>query len=436
MENDRVIIIGAGITGIGAALRLEEMKIPYLIIEKEKRAGGLCRTESKNGFLFDYTGHLLHFKSEEFKRIILKILDGNIENRERNAWIYSNNVYTKYPYQMNLYRLPDHVITECLVKYCNAIFTLKQEEPKTYEDWINQNFGEGIGKHFFIPYTQKMLKMHPKQLLPETGGRFVPKANLEGMIKGAISDQEKYSKGYNAQFLYPSFGGIEQIITGLTKKLSIDMNEKVISIDINRKIVKTNKNRDLNFKYIISTEPLPELVQSLQSVPNEIKNFGKKLNWISVYNINIGINKKVNRKHWIYFPEEEFCFYRIGFPHNFSKNVTPKGCGSIYLELSYKSTSINKNAYFQKSVDNLIRLKVIQSEKDIIEDNNIDIPYAYVIYERDTIKNVCKINGFLEHNNIYTAGRFGGWNYFSMEDSFIDGKHASDKVIDRINNLN
>jgi protoporphyrinogen oxidase len=435
MENSSVIVIGAGISGIGAALRLKKLNIPYLILEKEKRPGGLCRTESKNGFLFDYTGHLLHFKNDAFKRKILKILDGNIENQERNAWIYSNNVYTKYPYQMNLFRLPENVITECLVKYCNAIFTSKVKEPDTYEDWINQNFGEGIGKHFFIPYTKKMLKMHPKQLLPETGGRFVPKANLEGMIRGAITDQEKYAKGYNAQFLYPSFGGIETIIDGLSKDLLIKTNEKVISIDINKKCITTSKNRILNFEYIISTEPLPDLIQSLKSIPEEINNFGKKLNWISVYNINIGINNKINGKHWIYFPEEEYCFYRIGFPHNFSKNVTPKGCGSIYLELSYKNKSFNKNAHFQKSVNDLIRLNVIENQNSIIESNNIDIPYAYV-FEKDTLKNVKKINEFLEYNNIYTAGRFGAWNYFSMEDSFIDGEHASDKVVNRIKNLN
>jgi protoporphyrinogen oxidase len=81
-------------------------------------------------------------------------------------------------------------------------------------------------------------------------------------------------------------------------------------------------------------------------------------------------------------------------------------------------------------------LNVIENQNSIIESNNIDIPYAYVIFEKDTLKNVKKINEFLEYNNIYTAGRFGAWNYFSMEDSFIDGEHASDKVVNRIKNLN
>jgi UDP-galactopyranose mutase len=429
MDNRNVLIIGAGITGIGAALRMEELNIPYIIVEKEKRAGGLCRTESEDGFLFDYTGHLLHFKNDDFKKRITRILDGNVEYRERNAWIYSNTVFTKYPYQMNLYGLPENVILECLVQYCDSIYSNEKLSPDTYEDWIIQNFGKGIGKHFFVPYTKKMLKMHPRLLLPETGGRFVPKANLEGMLKGALFDQKKYSKGYNANFVYPAFGGIETIIRGLTKALPVNTEEKVIEVDLKNKTVKTEKKRLLKFNYLISTQPLPELVHSIKDVPEEIEECSKKLNWISVFNINFGIHNKNCKKHWIYFPEKEFCFYRIGFPHNFSKNVSPKGCGSVYLEISFKKNSrFNKNECIGKCVENMVHLKLIENDSNIKAIKNLDIPYAYVIYEKDTFKNVKKIKEYLQQNGVFTVGRFGGWEYFSMEDSFIDGQKTGNKI--------
>lgn len=431
MNVDDVLIIGAGITGIGAALRMEELKIPYTIIEKESRTGGLCRTESKGGFLFDYTGHLLHFKNPEFKKRILRILDGNLEYRERNAWIFSNTVFTRYPFQMNLYGLPENVIIECLLHYCDALYSYDKPLPETYEDWIIQNFGKGIGKHFFIPYTKKMLKMHPRLLLPETGGRFVPKANLEGMLQGAFFDQKKYPMGYNASFFYPAHGGIETIINGLTTKMKVNTAEKVIEIDLKNRVVKTSKNRDFKFRYLISTQPLPELANSIKNKPAEIEKCSKRLNWISIFDVNFGLTKKNCNKHWVYFPEKEFSFYRIGFPHNFSKSVTPGGCGSVYIENSYKKNSkINKDATIGKCVDDMVYLKLIDNDSNIKEIQTIDIPYAYVIYEKDTLFDVKIIKEYLRKNGVFTAGRFGGWEYFSMEDSFIDGQKTGDKIRD------
>ena len=434
MNVDEVLIIGAGIAGTGAALRMEELKIPYTIIEKENRAGGLCRTESKSGFLFDYTGHLLHFKNPEFKKRILRILEGNIEYRERDAWIFSNTVFTRYPFQMNLYGLPENVVIECLLHYCDAIYSKENQAPQTYEDWIIQNFGKGIGKHFFIPYTKKMLKMHPRLLRPETGGRFVPKADLPGMLQGALFDQKKYSMGYNANFVYPACGGIETIIKGLTKNLTVNTDEKAIEIDLKNKIVKTDKNRALKFRSLISTQPLPELINSVKNIPAEIEDCSKRLKWISIFDINFGLNKKSCKKHWVYFPEKKFSFYRMGFPHNFSKSVTPGGCGSVYIEISYKKNSrINKDENIGKCVDDLVNLKLIDNDSNIKEIQTLDIPYAYVIYEKDTFSDVKKIKEYLRKNDVYTAGRFGGWEYFSMEDSFIDGQKTGDRVREHLN---
>jgi UDP-galactopyranose mutase len=431
MEKTTVLIIGAGIAGIGAALRLKELKIPFIISEKEARPGGLCRTEEKNSFFFDYTGHLLHFKDENFKKKIYTILNKNIEHKDRSAWIYSKNVLTKYPFQMNLYGLPESVIVECITKYCEALFAAEKKEPESYEDWIIQNFGWGIGSNFLIPYTKKMLKLDPKILLPETGGRFVPKANLEGMIYGAITDKNTYSLGYNAKFDYPSIGGIESIIKGLIKGIDIRTSEKITTVNIAEKIALTSKKKEIKFKYMISTAPIPELVKSIHSVPTVINECSSCLNWISVHDINLGINKKIARKHWIYFPEEKFCFYRIGFPNNFSSYVVPKGCSSIYIEISHKNKSkINESVYYKKCLEALIELKLIKDENNIIETQHLKIPYAYVIYEKGTLEKVRKIKAFLEMNRILTAGRFGNWEYFSMEDSYLDGKKCCDKIVE------
>lgn len=91
------LIIGGGPTGLSAAFHLQS---DYLFVEKEKELGGLCKSISESGFTFDYAGHIL-FTSDEYvlKTLYPMLLGSNIHWQNREAWIYSKNVYTRYPFQ-------------------------------------------------------------------------------------------------------------------------------------------------------------------------------------------------------------------------------------------------------------------------------------------------------------------------------------------------
>ncbi len=62
-----ILIIGAGLAGLSTAYHLGS-KDGYQICEKEGEVGGLCRSYEKDGFTFDYTGHLLHLRNEYTER--------------------------------------------------------------------------------------------------------------------------------------------------------------------------------------------------------------------------------------------------------------------------------------------------------------------------------------------------------------------------------
>ena len=67
-----IVIIGAGLTGLSTAYHLSDL--PYSVFDSEKEIGGLCRSVKQNGFIFDYTGHLLHIKNPYTKNFIESIL--------------------------------------------------------------------------------------------------------------------------------------------------------------------------------------------------------------------------------------------------------------------------------------------------------------------------------------------------------------------------
>ena len=194
-----IAIIGAGVTGLSVAYFLEQMNFfDYDLFEKENRVGGLCRSEKINGYIFDYTGHLLHVRDPYVEKLIKKLLGENIHCQERKAWIYYKNRYIPYPFQVNLHRLPSTIIKECLVDFIKA----KYESRKTFrnfKEWAYTTFGDGIAKHFMIPYNEKLWTIPSENLSCEWIKDFVPQPSLEEVVEGALGISNK-KFGYNPFF--------------------------------------------------------------------------------------------------------------------------------------------------------------------------------------------------------------------------------------------
>ena len=114
MSQTKIVILGAGLTGLSAAGHLQRKGMACSVCEKENQVGGLCRSKKINSFTFDYDGHLLHFKHKYTLNFVRNLLGDNLVRQKRNSWVYSHNRYIPYPFQANLYRLPSSALKECL----------------------------------------------------------------------------------------------------------------------------------------------------------------------------------------------------------------------------------------------------------------------------------------------------------------------------------
>ncbi len=428
---EQVVIIGAGLAGLAAATRLKREGFAYLIFEKEERIGGLCRTERKNGFLFDYTGHLLHFRKDIFKSLVFSFKEPVLESKKRNAWVFSQGTFTRYPFQANLYGLPSDIIIDCIYEYSRRHFNPYTGPINNFDQWIDACFGSGIARHFLIPYNTKLYRRAPSELTPDCAGRFIPDSDLKLLLRGALTENKEYL-GYNTSFYYPSNGGIMAVAENLGKGIPVNTGEKVIKIKTGKKKILTSKGREVCYSRIVSTQPLNELIESCDDGDvDRIRDYARYLRFVSVLNINLGISGKITDKHWIYVPEEKFVFHRIGFSHNFSANMAPYGYSSISIEISYDPLrGIDKRRAIEESIESLLAMKVINTREQVVQVYTIDIPYAYVIFDHKRKECLKAVGDYLRRKDIYTAGRFGSWDYFSMEDAFMDGwKVAEEKVI-------
>ncbi len=201
---DKIVIIGAGLTGLSAAYHLENKgHYNFKIYEKDALPGGLCRSVVQDGFTFDYTGHLLHISDSYFESLINKFIGKeNLNTINRRSFIYSQDTFTNYPYQTNLFGLPQNVIDECIKGFINRP---KKLASNNFYDWAVSKFGIGMAKHFFIPYQTKIFDYDINKVTASWTGRFVPQTSLKQIIDGATKCPAP-AVGYNSTFFYPKHG--------------------------------------------------------------------------------------------------------------------------------------------------------------------------------------------------------------------------------------
>ena len=156
-----VVILGGGLTGISTAIHL---RAPWLLFEKEERLGGHARTDERDGYRFDKTGHWLHLRDPGVKTLVDELLPGQMAPIARRARIFSHGVLTRYPFQANLHGLPPEVIKECLLGVVEAKLGTAEGEPDNFEEYCLRHFGAGISKHFMIPYNEKIWGVHPREI--------------------------------------------------------------------------------------------------------------------------------------------------------------------------------------------------------------------------------------------------------------------------------
>ena len=429
------VIIGAGIAGLSAGYHAQLKGIDYSVYESEGAVGGLCRTIKKDGFLFDYSGHLLHLKAPYFQTLVKSLLGDNLHVLERKACIYSNGVFTRYPFQANLYGLPPEVIKECLLEFVKA-YCGKEDLPtssyKTFHDWIVAKLGAGIGNHFMFPYNEKLWTVPTKELTCEWMSEYVPRPSLDEIFNGTFSDQEK-GFGYNASFWYPKHGGIQALCSALTAKISnIHLNEKVVGINQKRKTVTFVSGHKTSYKQLVNTMPLNKLVKFLSApVPNAIVAAADALRHNSVLIINLGVRGgNLTDKHWIYLPEKKFTAYRVGVYSNFSPSMAPAGTTSYYVEIAYQQAgNIDKDATVKKAVKEMIDLGLVRSLDDILVQHIADVDCAYVIYDSTCTENQKIIFDYLNSCGIASIGRYGNWEYTGMEEALMQGKTTIDQMV-------
>ncbi|MEI7909904.1 MAG: FAD-dependent oxidoreductase [Verrucomicrobiota bacterium] len=433
------LIIGAGLTGLSCALHLASGE--YLLVEREHEPGGIVRTRSKgDGFHCDGTGHWLHLRNPYVKDLVYRALGDNIVEYQRRALIHSKGVFTRFPFQANLDGLPREVVLECLVDLWKTRhpedFGLEPPSapPASFAECILRLFGAGIARHFMTPYNEKLLGVPLAEVSARYAERFVPKPSIEDILNGAFG-QSKESLGYNASFIYPRNGGIGALPKALESLLPQPPTYglRLVSVNLAAKLATFSDGSQVRYDKLVNTIPLVDFLRLCSDLPHAVGEAGGRLRASTVHYFDVGVRgpgAAGSDAHWVYFPEPEFVFYRVGSYSAVHQALAPAGCRSYYVEISggYEAYRERPDELRERVREDLIRGQILSPDDEILLMDLCEIPYAYVVFDSHYEASRAEVLEALAGMDVHSCGRWGGWNYGGMEDAMWEGIQCARQI--------
>jgi len=462
-DSCQILILGSGPTGLGAAYRLNKIQFnDYVVIDKSDLPGGLSVTKKDaQGFLWDMGGHVLFSHYKEFDEMLDETLGDEWQWHVRESWVWMRDRFVPYPLQHNSHMLPKTESLGCardltvrkllsstggiwdhcpdkIKKLARPFFDLKKATD--FENWLQSKFGQQLFESFLKPYNEKVWAQPLSKMNSVWVGERVALPNWESLLKGFLLGRSTETWGPNYQFRFPTFGGTGAIWQRLYESLPRDhflFSKSILSVDANKKLVRLSDSSELKYDKLISTIALDDLLKLVAVGDRKIEGDRHvDLLYSSTSVLGIGLKGQppaaLKTKNWIYFPEEQFPFYRMTVFSNYSPyNVPlPGEHWSLLLEVASSEHRPKPTELMEKCVSSLENVGWLHSQ-NILSRAEYFLPKGYPtpFLERDNT--LSEVQPWLESLDIFSRGRFGGWKYevSNQDHSFMQGYEIADRLV-------
>jgi len=419
----KIVILGGGPTGLGAAYRLKELGYTnFQLYERSPFLGGLASSFTDSaGFTWDIGGHVMFSHYKYYDQVFDRLMGSDYQLNMRECWVRMFDSWVPYPFQNNIRYLPKEVCCECLVGLIEAQTKRDHKSAKNFREFMDAVFGDGIVKHFMRPYNFKVWA-HPAELMnKEWIGERVAVVDVNRAIRNVVIGADDFGWGPNNQFKFPLFGGTGEFYRRFAKPLEghVNLNKAVDFINIRRKEIRFRDGQVIGYDTLIAAMPLDKLCNDVLNgeVPREIKKATAGLRHSGGYMVGVGLRQpSPSTKSWMYFPEDNCPFYRATYLSNYSPRMTPDKDRhySLLCETSYSEFKpVDGRRIVDDTIRGLINAGLInERDQDDIVDTwvyHADYSYPTPSVERDAI--LAQAIPFLERHGVFSRGRFGMWKY-------------------------
>jgi protoporphyrinogen oxidase len=429
----QICIIGTGMAGYGAALRLGEAgKTPLLFDRRSYHGGHTASHVYEQKYTFDEGPHISFTKNERIAKILSDGVGDAYETVAARVNNYWQGHWIKHPAQINLHGLPVELVVKILADFVAA----QRKEPapiENYGQWLRASFGDTFAETFPMQYGLKYHTTSADNMNTEWIGPRLYRANLEEVLRGALSPTTN-DVHYVTNFRYPSRGGFGAYLHRFMSEANVQLNQQLISIDPQARKLRFASGLCVEYDQLISSVPLPDLVGMIDGAPADVLSAAQRLGCTELVAVNLVVDRPdLLDAHWTYFYDSDICFTRLSTPHMQSRNNVPPGCGAIqaecYFSKKYRPLQGDPNALIEPVIRDLQRCGVMREGDKVLFQNAMHIEYANVIFDLEYRAALDVVHGYLRSLGIRYCGRYGDWAYIWTDEAFMSGERAAELAL-------
>jgi protoporphyrinogen oxidase len=453
----KAVIVGAGPAGLTAAYELSQKGQRVVVLESDPQyVGGISRTVEYHGYRFDIGGHRFFSKSREVEDLWTEILGADMLERPRSSKIYYRGQFYAYPLKPfeALSQLGVMESALCVSSFFKA--RLKPvRDPKSFEDWVINEFGERLFRIFFKTYTEKVWGMSCKDISADWAAQRIKGLTLGGAIRNALlpkrktKDRKRVVKTLIDTFRYPRFGpgmmweacaekvralGGEVLLGHSVVACRFEAASSAWTVTARTADGTTEEFRG---EHLVTSMPMRQLVAEIEPrLPETALRAGNSLryrdfltiglilrernrfndNWIYIHDPSVKVGRVQNYKSWSpeMVPDQNFCCYGLEY-------FCFEGDGLWTMR------DADLIALGGKELEQV----GLGAASDVVDGCVIRQPKAYPVYDDDYQQHVGVIRRALAAHcrNLHLVGRNGMHKYNNQDHAMMTALLAARNIL-------
>ncbi|MHC5210975.1 MAG: protoporphyrinogen/coproporphyrinogen oxidase [Planctomycetota bacterium] len=474
----RIVIVGAGMAGLGAGLTLQRAGRQVTILERLDAVGGLAKSVAVNGHVFDVGPHYFFLdvsedvndlvrssvRPEEWRPIDFKI--SAIIGRQNVPWPPTASAVFKLP-ASGIYRflqnalkanVPDALVARQFLEDCYGskmyrIFLgpyLKKKVPpaegaeKLHRDWWNQTLRTidnvpDVKRDKMLQLEPALVKQYlerypqpPRDPVEEARRPPPPRGMKRAMRIFSGLFRTAFAKNYK-QVLYPP-GGVGVITERMAEQFEAaggELHLRASNVEIER-----DGRRVSRVSWDAGAVDEPDQVVWTGSVHRLCTMLDVPREELPFMTILLGMMTlhrplKNGEDLYTYVAHPDIVFNRIYYPNRSVPGLCPEGRDSVCVEITpYDERDVADPERLTERVKaGLARMKVCKPE-DIDHLSYMFVPDSYPVYPLDYREKLARIWEELDQfENIRSIGRSGQFWYNNMARSMRAGIETAQAIL-------
>lgn len=447
----KVVILGAGPSGLAAALQLVRNGVEVIVIEKESRVGGLSGSIRWGDAILDFGPHAFHVKEGRVVPLVRSLMRNELLEGIRKEYLLMRGRYLQYPvrfYEL-VFKQSPFLSLRMIVDYLmsSLIYSFIAVPDDSFESWGIKRFGKTLYNMFFGTYTQKVWGIPPRKISPIFAEQKLHKLSLKEVIRKLLGGSGEEQETFWKHYVYPRRGigalferiaeEVEKnggrIILEATPTRICASEKRIVSVEFER----AGEFESCPCDVLISSIPIGSLGELIYPPLGEYPLYkARSLKFRSLILVYVSIcTERVTDAMWVYLVDSKFRFNRF----TEQKNMSPQTCQEGKTIICFEICCNKGDELWEQSDEEIFKmvLEEISSIKkmrglSIEQFKVVRVENAYPIYDVEFDRNLRVLLDILSsYPNLISIGRAGLFLQNDMHDNMEIGFRAAAFVLEK-----